>query len=797
MADLNKKQDNNLEYLSQKLEELDRGISVPESVKASQLLERMNNPPPQLKVVKTVKWQKAAGIAAAFVLVLGSVIYGNLYVNKQSDGFVASSQNTEMAMDAAPIEGVPEAGTAKAFAAPPSSLDEKNSQIEGMSGYFAKDYAQIREELKSIQDKPQIMQKKQPDEKVDDGESEKHPDTGGGEDLLTGGNDAGDIYTTNAQTQNVDEADIVKTDGKNLYYLYTPVPQNDDDQTQPIIKIIDAKSLETRSTIHFPQNTYATDMFLAGNKLAVMYAYDSFYTVPIYRVYDTGVEQKGTHSIEATTLSVYDVSDAEKPVNERKFEQQGNYINSRLVNDTVYLVTESYVPANAHLKEVTDEMLIPSVRDTAVSSNIQKLPASDICIPSQVTDRSYMMVSSISLTNPNSSSTKAVLGGGSTVYMSPNNLYIAGSITDDTTREETTSLLKFSIENGNIQLLAQGNVPGAIDGQFALDESSAGDLRIATTREYYVNPAAAQAELEKRRIKREQIQAERNAWFAAYDKAVEQGRGEEFKKETPKPWVHVEESPEVNADSKKSNPLQRTTSNNVYVLDESLQRIGTLEGLALDENIYSVRYIGDIAYIVTFKQVDPLFAIDLSNPNAPKVLGQLKIPGFSEYLHPIGSDTLLGFGYDTVTNSDGGTTTTGLKLSLFDISNPMNLKETQVYRMGGADSSSEAINNHKAFMYYADKNLIGVPVRLFKQEKQDTKFTFDGFYLFEVTSEKIEYLGSVSHSEGIKDVGTIYNQGLDVQRGVYIGDTVYTFSRSKVTAHSLTTLDKIAECALQ
>jgi|GEM_PF-6586109 len=127
----------------------------------------------------------------------------------------------------------------------------------------------------------------------------------------------------------------------------------------------------------------------------------------------------------------------------------------------------------------------------------------------------------------------------------------------------------------------------------------------------------------------------------------------------------------------------------------------------------------------------------------------------------------------------------------------MNLKETQVYRMGGAGSSSEAIYSHKAFMYYGDKNMIGVPVHLFKQEKPDHKFTFDGFYLFEVTSEKIEYLGSVSHSEGIKDVGAIYNQGLDVQRGVYIGDTVYTFSRSKVTAHSLTTLDKIAECALQ
>lgn len=107
-------------------------------------------------------------------------------------------------------------------------------------------------------------------------------------------------------------------------------------------------------------------------------------------------------------------------------------------------------------------------------------------------------------------------------------------------------------------------------------------------------------------------------------------------------------------------------SNNLYVLDSGMRQIGRLEGLAPGERIYSVRYLGEMAYVVTFRETDPLFAIDLSDPRAPKVLGQLKIPGFSEYLHPLDDGLLLGIGQSV----DERGTANGVKLSMFDVSDP-------------------------------------------------------------------------------------------------------------------------------
>ncbi|WP_312645321.1 beta-propeller domain-containing protein [Hydrogenoanaerobacterium sp.] len=802
MADLYEQDNKNLEYLSQRLKQLDSGIIVPESVKASQLLERITSPEPPLKVVKTVKWQKLAGVAAAFVLVLGSVLHLNR-LGSLNESASPQSPAAQAAMDAAtPMEGETEAFSAdaarnyKGFSAPAGGFEE-------MSSYYAKDYSQIRVRLKSVQTEPMAQQKAPAkDDKKTNADTGAEVNPGAAPD--TGGGMAHEVYTTNAQTQGIDEADIVKTDGEYLYYLYTPVSKNSDSDVRPMVKIIDAKSLAVVSSIQFPADVSVSDLFLAGDKLAVMYENPNFDHIPQYKLYDTGVEQQGTRTVSATALAVYNVANTAKPVREYSFEQQGDYVSSRLVDNTVYLVTQSVVPANAYIDEVTDDMLIPSVRDTTVSDKLRKLPAPDICIPAELFSNAYTVVSAVSLTGAGTNTTKAVLGGGSTVYMSPHNLYVAGSSTDEATLEETTTLLKFGVEGTKIELLAQGNVPGRIDGQFALDESSTGDLRIATTRRYYADPIAAKAELEKQNAQHEKRIAAKAAWFAAYDKAAEQGRGEEFKKENPKTWIQESLEGDSSVSTHKTDPLKRVTDNNVYVLNQYLERIGTLEGLAPDETIYSVRYIDDIAYIVTYKQVDPLFAIDLSDPQTPKVLGQLKIPGFSEYLHPIDDDTLLGFGYDTATKPDGAAITKGLKLSLFDISNPQTPKETQVYQMGDRGSNSEALYNHKAFVYYGSKDIVGIPVTLFTEYGNNStdewarnyKFAFDGLYLFQVTEEKIEYLGSISQSGDITDENQLYDQGLNVQRGVYIGDTIYTFSRSKVTAHSISDLEKLAEINL-
>lgn len=120
-------------------------------------------------------------------------------------------------------------------------------------------------------------------------------------------------------------------------------------------------------------------------------------------------------------------------------------------------------------------------------------------------------------------------------------------------------------------------------------------------------------------------------------------------------------------------------STNLFVYNQKMEKIGGVEDLAPGERIYSARFLGNTAYLVTYRQTDPLFVIDLSNPKKPVVKGELKIPGFSEYLHPIDEDTLLGFGRNTVVTQWGDSSEDGLKLSLFDVSNPSDPKEISSY----------------------------------------------------------------------------------------------------------------------
>ena len=145
--------------------------------------------------------------------------------------------------------------------------------------------------------------------------------------------------------------------------------------------------------------------------------------------------------------------------------------------------------------------------------------------------------------------------------------------------------------------------------------------------------------------------------------------------------------------------VETSSYNNLYILDDNLQTVGSVENLAEGERIYSVRFMQDRAYIVTFKQIDPLFVIDVGNVRNPKVLGFLKIPGYSSYLHPYDDHTLIGLGKDTKENDSGRVTTAGIKLSLFDVTDPATPQELDSIVMGDSGSSSLALDDHRAFLF--------------------------------------------------------------------------------------------------
>jgi inhibitor of cysteine peptidase len=212
--------------------------------------------------------------------------------------------------------------------------------------------------------------------------------------------------------------------------------------------------------------------------------------------------------------------------------------------------------------------------------------------------------------------------------------------------------------------------------------------------------------------------------------------------------------------------------------------------------------MGDTAYVVTFRETDPLFVIDLSNPEKPQVKGQLKIPGFSEYLHPINENTLLGLGVNTVVTKYGGVIEDGLKLSLFDVSDPSDPKETATYLLGNMGSTSEALQNHKAFMYYPEQKLMGFPATIYTSQGTDANDPWSG----ERTVSFAGYLVITANDNGFDIVGTIpndgvksesgfmrYDSGNTIERGIYIGKTLYTTSQAKIKAFSLDTFEQIGE----
>lgn len=158
-----------------------------------------------------------------------------------------------------------------------------------------------------------------------------------------------------------------------------------------------------------------------------------------------------------------------------------------------------------------------------------------------------------------------------------------------------------------------------------------------------------------------------------------------------------------------SYPSQSTE---LFVLDPKLQVLGKLQNIGAGENFQSSRFIGDRLYLVTFKQMDPLFTIDLGDTKNPKVLGELKIPGYSTYLHPYDATHLIGIGYDTKINQWGGTQNGGIKVDLYDVADVANPKQLSTLTLGDRGSSSDVLQNPRLFTWYAKKNLLFMPATL-------------------------------------------------------------------------------------
>jgi len=261
-----------------------------------------------------------------------------------------------------------------------------------------------------------------------------------------------------------------------------------------------------------------------------------------------------------------------------------------------------------------------------------------------------------------------------------------------------------------------------------------------------------------------------------------------------------------------------SSENNVYILDLDLEVVSEIENIAPGESIYSARFIGDCAYLVTFQKIDPFFTIDLSDPYNPEILGELKIPGYSDYLHPFDDDHIIGIGKDTVEpqeeegwwSSRSFAWYQGLKIAMFDVSDFDDPKVLDQEIIGDRGTDSPALHDHKAFLFDRSKELLVIPVSVYviddeiKEQNEGYtgstygEFEFQGAYVYTLNLDGFDYKGRITHrdDDDLENDRWYYRSSSEITRTLYIGDVLYTVSDEMIKMNDLYDLDEINSVTL-
>lgn len=474
-----------------------------------------------------------------------------------------------------------------------------------------------------------------------------------------------DYYKNNDQTNGVTEGDITITDGKYIY-IYSDNKKNiriieaDNDKLNEVGRIDISNDLEENTY------TYNGKIYVYGDKLVCLINAERMNSTCIKGYENYIVNDCGYFNSSIDTIIVlYDISERDKPVFINKITVDNGYVQSRMVGNHLYVMTQKsfydvlygYMEEYGDNEEDKEKFEAVSYEELAgkviTKINGKEVPTDNIYCPDneQSGEPSTCTVIALDINNDlNVTDNCTVIGSIDDVYVSEQFIYLFNRVskTDDESKSRTykelTDVIKFKYGDGNIEPYAKGNIDGTVNNQFSADEYD-GYLRVVTT-EYEYNVIYEPSDIEE---------------------------------------------------------FQDKYRNNVYVLDDKLNIYGRIEGLAEDERIYSARFMKDKGYFVTFRNTDPLFVVDFSKPDNPKILSELKVTGFSSYLHMWNDNLLLGIGMEA--NESG--ITNGVKLSMFDISDLNNTKE--IAKCVEEDTEAyEALNNYKEILVDENKNLIGL-----------------------------------------------------------------------------------------
>jgi len=568
-----------------------------------------------------------------------------------------------------------------------------------------------------------------------------------------------DYSGTNNQEEGVDEGDFVKTDGYNVYVL--------NGNRLHIFGVPEFGELDPLSEIELEGIPREMLVSREANR-AVVFSQIYPWTLPEgHPVHDLMGEQIDDQigwmwrTNGLSKLTVLDISDRSNPTLVRELFVEGDYQTARLIDGSVRVGSFAHIAVPGSYGwswyydydapfglEVARNQAIAAIQAAELGDMVprihERLPSGQLVThaltgnacrgfyrPGKSSGRGFTSLLSLDLFGSSMKyDADHVVSNYSQLYASKDSIYIAEQARDwwwfwwNRSAEDETNIHKFDISTpGRAYYRGSGRIPGVINNQFSMSEDG-GLFRVASTT---------------------------NPWARWWD----------------------QESP----------PAQ----NHVFVLEpagDRLEILGHVGGIAEGERIFAARFLGDKGYLVTFQQTDPLFTIDLSDPTAPKVVGELEIPGFSNYLHPLGDTHLLGIGV----GGDASGANWRTQVSLFDVSdfaNPTRADALELALPGGW-SWSEARWDHKAFQYWGPEKLLAVPVSTYAYNDIDGYQYLSTLELVSVDEEAgLASYGSIDHSSFYNSDSDYYWAYTDIRRSIFMGDFVYAISDRGISVHAL------------
>ncbi len=549
-----------------------------------------------------------------------------------------------------------------------------------------------------------------------------------------------DYSTTNIQVENVDEADIVKTDGDYIYSI--------SEDNVIITDAKDPKQPKVVATIQSEDDDIPEDIILYKDKLVVI------------STKGNQTQRYYYNNRMNTVVKIYNITSREKPVLTKSYEMYEPYYTSRCIDNVLYVIS------SGNLRKEDDKIVVGYNED-----NMEKEMSIDkIKYLKDVKTTKQTLISTVDLNNETADiKLDSYLMNISNAYIPENAIYLLNQKYNNDSKIPIKLLFGFK-------------------GVFGLED-------------YY------------------EMDSESGYYTEIYKFDIKENV--EYKAKTKVKGKTINQYSLDEKDNHLRIALYDNDGSRVAIFDEDLKQIGISDNVAKGEKMYSSRFIGDKVYFVTYKTIDPLFVMDLSNETKPKVLGKLKIPGYSTYLHPYDENHIIGIGMETKEvinrNSNGKVISTtakvvGMKMALFDVSNVNSPVQISSVVIGDSRTTSAILTNPKALLFSKEKSLIAIPINNYSQDFEVTSsnnyetminnytkygkpYNAEGYFVYNINvQDGFKLKGVITHE---KTNATYYYSNSKLLRGLYIDNNLYTVSETMIKVNELDSLKAVGELKLK